>query len=91
MKIEELMRDTDALTYVNSLKVTLAELKAEFSTIEELHEYISQATERARKLIRRADNQYRMIAKLAQRENSPITEVEINEELLGLEELMSSE
>lgn len=77
-KLEDLIKETDALTYINSLKVTLQELKNEFSEIEEQVEYITQACERSRKLIRRADNQYRLIAKLAQKQEP--TEVQLEED-----------
>lgn len=66
LKIEQLIRETDALTYLNALKSALSELKEELSTLEETREYQNQAIERARKLIRRIDNQYRAIVKASQ-------------------------
>lgn len=81
IKLKDLLEETDALTYINSLKVTLSELKAEFSKIEEMQGYINQGCERSRKLLKKADNQYRLIAKLVQ-DNKPITaEVNVDDEL----------
>lgn len=68
MSLGELLHETDALTYINALKVTLTEIKDEISTQEELRDYMNQSGERARKLLRRADGQYRLIAKLVNRE-----------------------
>lgn len=85
MNLEELLKDTEALTYINALKITLVELKAEFSSIEEMQSYMAQSCERAKKLIRRADNQYRLIAKLVNKDSTSL-EGEINIEQ-ALEEL----
>lgn len=94
MKLEDLLKETDALTYINSLKVTLSELKAEFSTIEEMHNYSTHAVERSRKLLKKADNQYRLIAKLVQG-SQPYTsdELSVDESILelGIEKLMENE
>lgn len=73
MKLHELIKETDALTYVNALKVTLTEIKDEFSQIDEQKEYITQGCERVKKLIRKADNQYRVIAKYAQQGSGSFT------------------
>lgn len=66
MKLDELINGTDALTYVNALRVTQTEIKDELSEIEQMTNYIVNSVERVRKLSRKADNQYRVIAKLAQ-------------------------
>ena len=80
INIEELIKKTDALTYVNALKTGLSELKDEMSSITEMQEYQAQAVERARRIIRRMDNQYRAVVKAAH--GQPLrSEAEINEEL----------
>lgn len=79
MNLEDLLKDTEALTYINALKITLVELKAEFSSIEEMQGYMNQSCDRAKKLIRRADNQYRLIAKLVNKDSTSF-EGEINVE-----------
>lgn len=66
--LREILEETDALTYVNALKVTLTELKSEISSHDDLVLYLSQSQERTKKLLRRADGQYRIIAKLATKE-----------------------
>lgn len=66
MKLDELISKTDALTYLNGLRVTQTEIKDEISEIEQMTSYIVAAVDRVRKLSRKADNQYRVIAKLAQ-------------------------
>lgn len=66
MKLSELLREADALTYVNALKVTLTEIKDEVSEIEEMQSYANQGCERVKKLMRKADNQYRLISKMVQ-------------------------
>lgn len=92
MKLDELIRNTDVLTYSNALKVTMTEIKEEISTIEELAGYINESVIKVRKLARKADGQYRLIAKLAQDEagglaNSiSIEDDEINEEARQLME-----
>lgn len=94
MNLEELLKDTEALTYINALKITLVELKAEFSSIEEMQGYMAQSCERAKKLIRRADNQYRLIAKLVNKENQLLEgEIDIEQALedLELEEVMEND
>jgi arsenate reductase-like glutaredoxin family protein len=65
--LEEMLRTTDCLTYINALKITLTEIKDEVSVQEELRENLNSSGERVKKLVRKADNQYRLIAKLAQR------------------------
>ena len=90
MDIEELIRRTDALTYVNAIKTGMTELKDEMSSITEMQEYQAQAVERARRIIRRMDNQYRAIVKAAH--NQPArSEAEIDETLKSFMERGSSE
>lgn len=92
MKLDELINETDALTYINSLKCTLLEIKDEFSGIKEMAEYIKQATERTEKLMRKADNQYRLISKLVNREaavaSNLIVDDSIPEDFEELKKLM---
>lgn len=71
ISIEDLLRKTDALTYLNALKVGMTELKEELATIEEAREYQNQAVERARKIMRRLDNQYRAVVKSVQIASEP--------------------
>ena len=80
MDIEHLIRKTDALTYINAIKTGMTELKDEFSAIAEMQEYQAAALDRARKIIRRMDNQYRTVVKAAH--GTPLkTEAEIDDEL----------
>lgn len=65
MNLDELINKTDALTYLNALKCTMAELKEELATIEESREYQSNAVDRARKCIKRMDTQYRLVVRSA--------------------------
>lgn len=65
--LEDLLRESDALTFINALKVTLTEIKDEVSIQEELRQNMNYSADRTKKLLRKADNQYRLIAKLAQR------------------------
>jgi hypothetical protein len=78
--LEHLIRKTDALTYLNALKAGMSELKEELSTIEETREYQAQAIERARKIMRRLDNQYRAIVKSANAAADPPKAVHIEED-----------
>lgn len=87
MKLEELLKETDALTFVNSLKVTLTEIKDEVSSIEEMQGYINHSVERIRKLMRKVDNQYRLVAKLVQKEGPFATDLEVKTEIETVEEL----
>lgn len=91
--LEELIKGTDALTYINALKVTLTEIKDELSQQDELRDYMNQSADRARKLMRKADNQYRIIAKLAQKGEAilgtDLISQEDEETFTQLEELMS--
>lgn len=80
MDIEELIRKTDALTYVNAIKTGMSELKDEMSAITEMQEYQASAVERARRIIRRMDNQYRAIVKAAHGQPAR-SEAEIDETL----------
>lgn len=63
--IKELIADADALTYINSLKASITELKEEISTIEQMIEYQVTALKRVKTIARRVDNQYRAIVKAA--------------------------
>lgn len=85
MKLSELLQEADALTYINALKVTLTEIKDEISEIEEMQEYANQACERTKKLMRKADNQYRLISKLVQQGEA--SAVDITVQPIGLEEI----
>lgn len=80
MKLEELIRETDALTYLNALKVTLSEIKKEVAQQDELRDYQNQSAERVRKLMRKADNQYRLVAKIVTKEAPFATEITIEDE-----------
>lgn len=71
MNVEDMLRKTDSLTFLNALKVGMAELKEELATIEEAREYQSQAVDRARKIMRRLDNQYRAVVKCVQTASEP--------------------
>lgn len=46
-------------------------MKEELSVIEETREYMNHAVERARKIMRRMDNQYRAVVKSAQAASDP--------------------
>lgn len=87
--IEQLFRETDALTYTNALKVQIAELKEQFSILEETSEYQAQAVDKAKKIIRRIDNQYRAIVRCTT-EHKKVELVEILEEE-DLLDLMNAE
>lgn len=94
MNLGELLRDTEALTYINALKVTLTELKEEISQVEELTSYMTQHMEKVKKLQRKADNHYRLIAKLAQNTGTiahAIAVVDDIEDTEEVEELMKNE
>lgn len=87
--LEDLLREADALTFVNALKVTLTEIKDEVSIQEELRQNMNFSAERQKKLLRKADNQYRLIAKLAQRlEGSIAGNLSIEDTSSEYEELM---
>lgn len=91
MNLEQLLKETDSLTYINALKVTLMELKQEFSSIEEMNTYSTEACERGKKLIRKADNQYRVIAKLVQKDTPLISDLTIDsnmEDMTEMEKIM---
>lgn len=61
--VEKLIRETDSLTYLNALKTAISELKEELALVEETGEYQAHAIDRAKKIMRRIDNQYRAIIK----------------------------
>lgn len=88
MKLAELLKETDALAYINALKVTLTEIKQEVSTQEELREYQNQSAERMKKLMRKADNQYRLVAKCAQQGEITIANDVIIQDASEIEDLM---
>lgn len=79
MNLEQMLKETDALTYLNALKVTLTEIKEEVSNIDELTGYVNQSMERIRKLQRKADNQYRVVAKIVNKESPVVTDLTIEE------------
>lgn len=81
MNLMEMLRDTDALTYVNSLKVTLTEVKQLAGDMKEMRDNWVNACDNMDKLIRKADNQYRLIAKIAQNRGSIVSELTIRDEL----------
>lgn len=92
----DLLKETDALTYINSLKVTLSELKREYQTIEEMQSYIAEASDRSKKLLRKADNQYRLIVKLVNKDAGTVDGANITvdnnlEQFAEIEEIMSDE
>lgn len=89
MNLGELLTETDALTYINALKVTLTQIKDEISTQDELRDYLNQSGERTKKLIRRADGQYRLITKLVTKESPTATKLVIDEDAADYEELKS--
>lgn len=76
--IGELLRDTDALTYVNAIKVTLTSIKKELTTQNEMAEYAQRSVERTHRLMRKADNQYRVLAKLAQNTEPSMADIDVN-------------
>lgn len=81
MKLDALINETDALTWANALKVTLLEMKDEVSSIKEMTTYIAHSSERIDKLMRKADNQYRMISKLVNREGPIVSNITVQEEI----------
>lgn len=85
MNLEQLIRETDAMAYLNALKTALAELKSELSIIEENVEYVTLSTERVRKIARRMDNQYRALVKCTIN-NNQLKETEIDEDFKELME-----
>lgn len=92
MNLGELLRETESLTYLNAIKVTLTEIKQELGTQRELRDYMNASIERTEKLIRRADSNYRLVAKLATREAPVATDIivrdDIEEELEELRQVM---
>lgn len=95
MKVEELMRNTDALTYLNALKATLTEIKEQFAEMEDQVSYMTSACDRTRKLIRKADNTYRLLVKCGQTGTAiSASEISIDdsiESLTEIEELMEND
>lgn len=90
--LKDLLEQTDALTYLNALQVTLKELKSQFSVMEEMSNYNQQACDKAKKLLRRADHQYRVVAKLVQGNDIVSKEVIIEDITdLEIEELLKDE
>lgn len=92
MNLEELFKETDALTYVNALRVTLTEVKDCVSSIEELTEYQQNECNRLRKLMRKADTQYRVVSRIVQNGEAPLaTSVTLDENIEDIEELMKND
>lgn len=91
MNLEEMLRDTDALTYINSLKVTQAEIKEEVSNLENMQEHMAQSCSKVRKLVRKSDNQYRLIVKLVKRDNIVASDLVIEENNLDEVEALMEE
>lgn len=91
--LADFLAETDALTYINALKVTLTEIKDEISQQDELRDYMNQSAERTRKLMRKADNQYRIVAKLVSKDAPAIANKVTVEDSIqdfdDLQELMS--
>lgn len=87
LTVEQLIKHTDALIYVNALKAALSELKEEMATIQETREYQDAAIERARRIMRRLDNQYRAIVRSATAPNDPKDTVEEDWSVLSDEEV----
>lgn len=90
MNLGELLRDTEALTYINALKVTLTEIKSELAEQEKLREHMNLSSDKTKRLLRKADNHYRLIAKIVTHQGTLATGVSIVDDLksLELEELM---
>lgn len=85
--VEKLIRDTDSLTYLNALKSAISELKEELALLEETREYQNLAIDRAKKVMRRIDNQYRAIIKsTAKLYHPPSIEITPDLGLEGLED-----
>lgn len=90
MKLYELLRDTEALTYINALKVTQLAIKDEVAEIARLTEHLNESNTRVAKLVRRGDAQYRMIVKIATNSAPAVTNVTVSDDdLQEYEELMS--
>lgn len=79
--LEDLAKKTDALTYLNGLKVTLTQLKSELTVTEELRDYANKSAERQRKLIKRMDNQYRLFARTVIKESPYATDVTVDDSI----------
>lgn len=89
MKLEKLLKETDSLTYINALKVTQTEIKDKVSRVEELGGYMQNEFDAIKKLMRRADNQYRVIAKIVQGSTDNLsTNVEVETDLDAIREIM---
>jgi hypothetical protein len=82
----ELLRETDALTFLNALKMTLTEVKEELSKQNEMAAYLELSRERVEKLQRRFDNQYRLLVKLAMRE-APTADVTVEDDTQSVDQL----
>lgn len=95
LDLDELSRRTDALTFLNALKVTLTQLKQEVAAQDELREYMNESGERIKKLVKKYDATYRMFARLVTKESPYATDVTIDETLPAnldeLKEVMESE
>ncbi len=76
---EELIKETDALTFLNAYKVTQSEIKQECANLEEMSNYTIASVDRIRKLMRKSDNLYRIVAKLSQNSEASLTDVTVEE------------
>lgn len=85
MNLHDLFRNTDALTYANALKITLADIKREVTEVKDMRDNINTACENIDKLIRKADNQYRLIAKIATDQGSLASELTIENDLADVD------
>lgn len=79
--LDELASQTDSLTYLNAIKVTLTQIKDESTTQEELRSYMNESAERVKKLIKKADGQYRLFARIVNREPIIATGVVVDESI----------
>lgn len=87
--LEDMIRNTDGLTYLNALKTAVTELKEELALLEQTREYQYLAIERARKIMRRIDNQYRALVKATAKLYHP-PEVQVTPDL-GLQKIIEEE
>lgn len=87
MKLDELVRNTDALTYLNALKVTLTEIKEQFSEMEQQLGYQATACDKTKKLIRKADGQYRLLTRLVQKDAPLTSGISLNDALSELPDI----
>lgn len=84
--LADLAEETDALTYLNALKVTLTQIKTEVATQEELRAYMNESAERTKKLMKKLDGQYRMFARIVTKETAYATDITIDDSIPDDEE-----